>query len=85
MTNNFSFQISSISEPQAVQCIEGSLYFFREPWSGQFFSRETWFKFLFIRDSWSPHSRNFYVHVKAVLELSVTRERTFELNVICEL
>ena len=40
--------------------------------------------YLFVfRDRPSPD--NFYVHVKAVLELSVTRERTFQLNVIREL
>ena len=68
----------------AGMLLEGPLYFFRETdVIGAIFSRETWFKVLFIRDCPSPD--NFYVHVKAVLELSVTCERTFELNVIREL
>ena len=52
---------------------------------GYFFlvKRDLSFHLFVIRDRPSPD--NFYVHVKAVLELSVTRERTFELNVIREL
>ena len=45
--------------------------------------RDLSFYLFVIRDRPSPD--NFYVRVKAVLELSVTRERTFELNVIREL
>ena len=45
--------------------------------------RDLSFYLFVIRDRSSPD--HFYVHVKAVLELSVTRERTFELNVIREL
>ena len=53
---------------------------------GAFFflvKRDLSFYLFVIRDRPSPD--NFYVRVKAVLELSVTRERTFELNVIREL
>ena len=46
--------------------------------------RDLSFYLYVIRDCPSPD--NFYVHVKAVLELSVTRERTRELyNVLREL
>ena len=54
-------------------------------WLGLFFliKRDLSFYLLVIRDC--PNPDNFYVHVKAILELSVTCERTFELNVIREL
>ena len=52
---------------------------------GYFFlvKRDLSFYLFVIRDRPSPD--HFYVHVKAVLELSVTHGRTFELNVIREL
>ena len=52
---------------------------------GYFFlvKRDLSFHLFVIRDRPSPD--NFYVHVKAILELSVTRDRTFKLNVIREL
>ena len=52
---------------------------------GYFFlvKRDLSFYLFVIRDRPSPD--HFYVHVKAVLELSVTHGQTFELNVIREL
>ena len=64
---------------------EGPHTFFVKRDRGYFFlvKRDLSFYLFVIRDRPSPD--NFYVHVKAVLELSVTRDRTFELNVIREL
>ena len=41
-------------------------------------------KLLFFRDSRLPISRSFHVHVKAIFNLNVTRERRVELDVIGE-